>query len=92
MQGPAVTAPAPVAASRPASRPVPTRRVPIGRRATAQAGGVPAQASEGSGAEGPDDLEDLSAFDESQLGEVADFDNSVESRVLKAFPGAEEVG
>ncbi len=40
----------------------------------------------------PDDLEDLSAFDESQLGDVADFDNSVESRVMKAFPGAEEVG
>ncbi len=56
------------------------------------AGGVPAPTAEGSGAEGPDDLEDLSAFDESQLGEVADFDNSVESRVLKAFPGAEEVG
>jgi DNA polymerase-3 subunit gamma/tau len=58
------------------------------------AGGVtaPAPAAEGAGAESPDDLEDLSAFDESQLGEVADFDNSVESRVLKAFPGAEEVG
>ena len=60
--------------------------------ATPPAGGVPAPAAEGSGAGGPDDLEDLSAFDESQLGEVADFDNSVESRVLKAFPGAEEVG
>ncbi|MGA3148139.1 MAG: DNA polymerase III subunit gamma/tau [Acidimicrobiales bacterium] len=56
------------------------------------AGGVEARVSGGCGAEGPDDLEDLSAFDESQLGEVADFDNSVESRVLKAFPGAEEVG
>ena len=31
-------------------------------------------------------------FDESELGEVADIDNSAESRVLKAFPGAEEVG
>jgi DNA polymerase-3 subunit gamma/tau len=41
---------------------------------------------------GPEDLEDLSAFDESELGEVASFDNSPESRVLKAFPGAEEVG
>ena len=33
-----------------------------------------------------------SAFDESELGEVADVDNSAESRVLQAFPGAEEVG
>jgi DNA polymerase-3 subunit gamma/tau len=41
---------------------------------------------------GPEDPEDLSAFDESELGEVASFDNSPESRVLKAFPGAEEVG
>ncbi len=41
---------------------------------------------------GPEDLDDLSAFDESELGEVASFDNSPESRVLKAFPGAEEVG
>jgi DNA polymerase-3 subunit gamma/tau len=46
----------------------------------------------GSGAGAPDDVEDLEAFDESELGEVADFDNSVTSRVLKAFPGAEEVG
>jgi len=41
---------------------------------------------------GSEDAEDLSPFDESQLGEVADFDNSVQSRVMKAFPGAEEVG
>ncbi len=40
---------------------------------------------------GPDDLEDLSAFDESELGVVADVDNSAETRVLQAFPGAEEV-
>ena len=39
-----------------------------------------------------DDLEDLSAFDESELGDVADVDNSAESRVMQAFPGAEEVG
>jgi hypothetical protein len=38
------------------------------------------------------DIEDLSVFDESQLGEVADIDNSAESRLLQAFPGAEEVG
>ena len=41
---------------------------------------------------GPEETEDLSVFDESELGEVADIDNSAESRVLKAFPGAEEVG
>ncbi len=38
--------------------------------------------------EGP---EDPSAFDESELGEVAHVDNSPETRVLQAFPGAEEV-
>jgi hypothetical protein len=37
------------------------------------------------------DEEDFSAFDESQLGDVADVDNSPEARVLQAFPGAEEV-
>jgi DNA polymerase III subunit gamma/tau len=35
--------------------------------------------------------DDLSAFDESELGEIADIDNSAEARVLQAFPGAEEV-
>jgi DNA polymerase-3 subunit gamma/tau len=40
----------------------------------------------------PEDLGDLSAFDEDQLGEIADVDNSAEARVLQAFPGAEEVG
>ncbi len=39
-----------------------------------------------------DDPEDLSAFDEAQLGEIAEVDNSAEARVLQAFPGAEEVG
>lgn len=34
---------------------------------------------------------DFSAFDESELGEVADVDNSPTARVLQAFPGAEEV-
>ena len=38
------------------------------------------------------DDEDLSVFDESELGDVADIDNSAEARVLQAFPGAEEVG
>ena len=39
----------------------------------------------------PDDHEDLAAFDESELGEIAEVDNSAEARVLQAFPGAEEV-
>jgi DNA polymerase-3 subunit gamma/tau len=38
-----------------------------------------------------DDDQDFSAFDESELGEVANVDNSPEARVLQAFPGAEEV-
>ncbi len=40
----------------------------------------------------PEDHGDLSVFDEAQLGEIADVDNSAEARVLQAFPGAEEVG
>ena len=40
---------------------------------------------------GPDDHEDLESFDESELGEIAEVDNSAEARVLEAFPGAEEV-
>ena len=39
----------------------------------------------------PDDHDDLAAFDESELGDVAEVDNSAEARVLEAFPGAEEV-
>jgi DNA polymerase-3 subunit gamma/tau len=39
----------------------------------------------------PEGVEDLSSFDESELGEVAVVDNSAQSRVLQAFPGAEEV-
>ena len=39
-----------------------------------------------------EEVEDLAAFDESEMGEVAEVDNSVESRVMQAFPGAEEVG
>jgi DNA polymerase III subunit gamma/tau len=38
-----------------------------------------------------DEEEDGSSFDESELGEIADIDNSAEARVLQAFPGAEEV-
>jgi DNA polymerase-3 subunit gamma/tau len=50
-----------------------------------------AQPETGQGGEEPGDGEDLSVFDESQLGEVADVDNSAQARVLQAFPGAEEV-
>jgi DNA polymerase-3 subunit gamma/tau len=39
-----------------------------------------------------DGIDDLAAFDESELGEIAQVDNSATSRVLQAFPGAEEVG
>jgi DNA polymerase-3 subunit gamma/tau len=42
--------------------------------------------------DGADDHEDPAVFDESELGEIADVDNSAETRVLQAFPGAEEVG
>ncbi|HEV3282005.1 MAG TPA: DNA polymerase III subunit gamma/tau [Acidimicrobiales bacterium] len=43
------------------------------------------------GDDDPEGVEDLSSFDESQLGDVAVVDNSAQSRVLQAFPGAEEV-
>ena len=43
-------------------------------------------------AAGAEEEEDLSAFDEAQMAEVAEVDNSAETRVLQAFPGAEEVG
>jgi len=36
--------------------------------------------------------EDPADFDESELGELVDVDNSAEARVRLAFPGAEEVG
>ena len=44
------------------------------------------------GGHDPDDQDDPSVFDETELGEVAEVDNSAEARVLQAFPGAEEVG
>jgi DNA polymerase III gamma/tau subunit len=62
------------------------------RRNRSAPGPAPATRPEtDSGGEEPDDSEDLSVFDESQLGEVADVDNSAQARVLEAFPGAEEV-
>jgi DNA polymerase-3 subunit gamma/tau len=42
--------------------------------------------------DGPEEIDDTDDFDESELGEVVDVDNSAEARVLQAFPGAEEVG
>jgi DNA polymerase-3 subunit gamma/tau len=39
-----------------------------------------------------DVLDDPADFDESELGELVDVDNSAEARVRLAFPGAEEVG
>ncbi len=44
-----------------------------------------------SGPSGSAASEDFSAFDEAELGEVADVDTSPAARVLQAFPGAEEV-
>ena len=54
--------------------------------------GTPEDAEAFEGVQPPDDQEDPMVFDESELGEVADVDNSAETRVLQAFPGAEEVG
>jgi DNA polymerase-3 subunit gamma/tau len=56
-------------------------------------GAAPAPAPAPAPAQAPDadETEDLAAFDESELGEVAQVDNSAESRVRSAFPGAEEV-
>jgi DNA polymerase-3 subunit gamma/tau len=52
----------------------------------------PESAPEAGRLEGADDPEDPAVFDESELGEIANVDNSAETRVLQAFPGAEEVG
>lgn len=56
---------------------------------TGQAG---TEVHSGAGSGGKADApEDLSAFDESELGDVVEVDNSAHHRVLQAFPGAEEV-
>ncbi len=71
---------------------------PTGRAGPAEAAleprdtGTPEDAEAFQGVHPPDDQEDSMVFDESELGEVADVDNSAETRVLQAFPGAEEVG
>ena len=78
----------------PARRPA---RPPAAEHPTAaHAGRTPARRRHRPVAETPgttvtEDDEDLAAFDESELGEVAEIDNSAEPRVLQAFPGAEEV-
>jgi len=41
---------------------------------------------------GFDDADEPPDFDEAELGELVDVDNSAEARVRQAFPGAEEVG
>ena len=51
---------------------------------------VPAEPTASETADGSDDAEDLADFDAGNL-EVAEIDNSAESRLLQAFPGAEEV-
>ncbi|HEY5097955.1 MAG TPA: DNA polymerase III subunit gamma/tau, partial [Acidimicrobiales bacterium] len=69
---------------------VPTAAAP-GASGPPDAPGPPDQPEGPADHHGPDDHEDLAAFDESELGEVAEVDNSAEARVLEAFPGAEEV-
>jgi DNA polymerase-3 subunit gamma/tau len=52
----------------------------------------PASGESGSGvSDMASSAEDFSAFDEAELGEVADVDTSPAAWVLQAFPGAEEV-
>ena len=80
-----VASPSAVAGSPSASPPgPPDAGAPPPRSSTPSPGHPEARAA--------DEIEDLSAFDESELGEIAQVDNSATSRVLQAFPGAEEVG
>ena len=66
---------------------------PAAGATTDGSGRVPLAGSATDLGEEPDDQDDLSVFDEAELGEVVvDVDNSAEARVLQAFPGAEEVG
>jgi DNA polymerase-3 subunit gamma/tau len=60
------------------------------RGATGEGDGPPSDTAEGPADPGLHDEIDLDHLDD-ELGEVADIDNSAESRVLRAFPGAEEV-
>jgi DNA polymerase-3 subunit gamma/tau len=76
--------PPPPPSSAPSSSPAPSEGL-----APSPAG--PPAVSSPSGPTEYDETEDMSVFDESQLGDVATVDNSVKARVLQAFPGAEEV-
>jgi DNA polymerase III subunit gamma/tau len=80
-----VALPSAVAGSPPASAPGPTDPGASPPRSLTPS---PGHAEEGAA----DEIEDLSAFEDSELGEIAQVDNSATSRVLQAFPGAEEVG
>jgi hypothetical protein len=90
--GAGASAPAP-APDPPADSATPPERAPApSTRPAARASPGPETRPEESGPADADvDAEDLSVFDEAELGEVADVDNSAETRVLQAFPGAEEV-
>ena len=80
-----------VPVSRSTAAPVSSGPRPSGRRGRQRGGaGAPPAGMETNPAE-PDETEALSAFEESELGEVAHVDNSAQARVLQAFPGAEEV-
>ena len=79
-------------ASRAAASPTSPGPLPSGGRGREGGGGGAAPtAGPATSPSGPDEGEALSAFEESELGEVADVDNSARARVLQAFPGAEEV-
>ena len=86
-------APAPPAepARQPSANPSGTSPVSQAPEGAPQAASVPIGRSAPDRSASVDDEEDFSAFDESELGEVAKVDNSPEARVLQAFPGAEEV-
>ncbi len=84
-----------------ATSPEPVRRPTPSGAGDAETTGPPGAGSGGAARSSPapspaaadeaDVNEDLSAFDESELGDVAEVDNSAHHRVLQAFPGAEEV-
>ena len=86
---PPVDPPPPPSASDPTG-PEPPRRPNQDRHSGRPSGDEGQHQQDGEAGE-RDEEDDLSAFDESELGEIADIDNSAEARVLQAFPGAEEV-
>ena len=70
----------------------PPAKATVPATATANPTAPASEGAVGEGAVGDEEGEDPSSFDEAEMGEVADVDNSAETRVLQAFPGAEEVG